>query len=215
MRLFLSSFGLSNDPAALIHLAGSSRRVAVVVNALDNFPAARSEWLVQQMNALADLGFEVVELDLRKFFSAGDALAQFLSDVGLVWINGGNAFILRRAMRQSGFDVQIKLLLSRNQIVYAGFSAAAVVAGPTLRGFELVDDPFDAPQPYENEIVWDGLGLIPDVVAVHFEAKDAQGEAMNGVIDRLAAAEIPYFTLRDGYALVVNGSLQTVVGGEP
>lgn len=213
MRLFLSSFGLSNDPSALVDLAGPERRAAVIVNALDNFPDARSRWLSEQTESLSNLGFDVTELDLRDYFGATPELAHHLSDIGLVWINGGNAFILRRGMRQSGFDDQIKRLLDRDEIVYAGFSAASVVAGPTLRGFELVDDALDVPDRYEPGIVWEGLGLTPSAVAVHFETDNAEGGAMTKVIERLVADGTPYVAVRDGQALVVNGRQQTVVGG--
>jgi len=47
----------------------------------------------------------------------------------LIWINGGNAFPLRRAMRQSGFDEVAWALLASDEIVYVGFSAATCCAG--------------------------------------------------------------------------------------
>src|SRR5438105_6681439 len=95
------------------------------------------------------------------------ALKRFLSDIDLVWINGGNAFILRRAMKQSGFDMLIKSAVARDEIVYAGFSAAAVIAFDSLKGLELTDDPEDVPSGYNTNIVWEGLGFVPFALAVH------------------------------------------------
>jgi dipeptidase E len=46
----------------------------------------------------------------------------------VLWINGGNAFLLRRAMRQSGFDSLIHEFLQGDRFVYAGFSAAVCCA---------------------------------------------------------------------------------------
>jgi dipeptidase E len=96
-------------------------------NATDTSPDWRARWLTDQSAKLSALGFSVVELDLRSFFGAPDKLETFLGGIGLVWIDGGNAFVLRQAMRQSGFDLLIKASVTRDEIVYAGFSAAAVI----------------------------------------------------------------------------------------
>lgn len=108
----------------------------------------------------------MVELDLRSYFGASDELKRFLTDIDLVWINGGNAFILRRAMKQSGFDALIRSAVARDEIVYAGFSAAAVIAFDSLKGLELTDDPEDIPSGYDANTVWKGLGFIPFALAV-------------------------------------------------
>jgi hypothetical protein len=94
------------------------------------------------------------------YFGASGELARFLGGVDLVWINGGNAFILRRAMKQSGFDKLVRAALVRDALVYAGFSAAAVVAYESLKGLELVNDPHDVPFGYDADVVWEGLGLM-------------------------------------------------------
>ena len=113
MRLYLSSFDLGYCPKELVALAGAARRAAIIVNALDNRPEGRAHWLKEQTNKLVSLGFSVVELDLRSYFGATDKLKGFLSSIDLVWINGGNAFILRRAMKQSGFDLLSRLTVLR------------------------------------------------------------------------------------------------------
>jgi dipeptidase E len=65
MRLYLSSFKLGNQPARLVSLVGRGKRVALIMNALDNGQEARDKWLASQMEALHQLGFVVEELDLR------------------------------------------------------------------------------------------------------------------------------------------------------
>jgi hypothetical protein len=62
-------------------------------------------------------------------------------------------------MKQSGFDKLIKSALTRDEIVYAGFSAAAVIAFDSLKGLELTDDPEDVPHGYDADIGWEGLGF--------------------------------------------------------
>ncbi len=153
VRLYLSSFGLSDRPSELVALARSARRIAIILNALDNRPEERSKWLEDQTDRLTRLGFDVVELGLRNHFQNPTQLGAFLKEVDIVWINGGNSFILRRAMKQSGFDTLIKDALANDEIVYAGFSAAAVIASASLRGVELVDDPGETPPEYNPTII--------------------------------------------------------------
>ena len=212
MRLYLSSFDLGNCPEELVALAGAARRAAIIVNALDDAPEGRAHWLKAQNDKLVRLGFSVVELDLRGYFGAIDRLKVFLSSIDLVWINGGNAFILRRAMKQSGFDLLIKTSIARDEIVYAGFSAAAVITFESLKGLELVDDPEGVPSGYDQDIVWDGLGLVPFALAVHFRSDHPESESVDREIAFYEAAGIPYRTLRDGEALVIEGDRQKIVG---
>jgi dipeptidase E len=211
MRLYLSSFKIGNHPDRLAALARPGTRARIIVNALDNSPHARKEWLASQSEALKRLGFVPEELDLRKYFAWPERLAPALACSGLIWINGGNAFLLRRAMRQSGFDTVARALLESDEIVYAGFSAAVCCATPTLRGIEIVDDPNAAPPGYMSETVGDGLGLINYNVAVHYGSQDAQGEAIERTIAYWKSQNMPYLTLSDGEVLVVDREKVEVV----
>jgi dipeptidase E len=204
--MYLSSFKLGNRPEALQELVGSDRRAAIVMNALDNFPDARARWLQAQHDALAELGFSVSELDLRAYFGRESDLCGFAGGINTIWINGGNAFILRRAMKQSGFDAFIRDALARDTHVYAGFSAAAVICYRSMARLELTDDPHDAPEGYDREIVWEGLDLLPYAIAVHDKSDHPESSSTEREIAFYQANEIPYRALRDGQALVVNGA---------
>lgn len=212
MRLYLSSFDVGDRPDELVALAGEARRAAIILNALDHRPQARSAWLDRQTSKLVGLGFRVVELDLRSYFGASDQLRQFLGDIDLVWINGGNAFILRRAMRQSGFDTIIWDAVARDEIVYAGFSAAAVIAFKSLEGLELTDNPNEVPAGYDPAIVWEGLGFVPFAIAVHYKSDHPESASVDSEIAFYEASGIPYRTLRDGEALVIHGDHERIAG---
>ena len=79
MRLYFLPLILVTGPEELVALTGSARRAAIIVNALDNRPEARDDWLKGQTEKLVGLGFSVVELDLRSYFGASDTLKGFLS----------------------------------------------------------------------------------------------------------------------------------------
>ena len=113
----------------------------------------------------------------------------------MVWINGGNTFILRRAMRQSGFDTVITDLIKKESIVYAGFSAAVCVLAPTLKGLEITDDPYITPDGYDKEIIWEGLGIIDYSVAVHFDSDHSESHLTDKEIAFYVANDMPYLIL--------------------
>jgi dipeptidase E len=212
VRLYLSSFRFGDQPDTLVRLARAGRRAVVIMNALDNFLDARAEWLGIQVDRLAALGFAPEELDLRDFFGRPDALGERLARTDLVWACGGNAFILRRAMKQSGFDGAIRQRLADDAVVYAGFSAGAVVAAPSLRGLESIDDPHDAPPGYDATVRWDGLGLLPYAVIVHYRSDHSDAAGAEAQVARYEAEGVPFRALRDGQALVVDGDVETIVG---
>ncbi|WP_322032707.1 Type 1 glutamine amidotransferase-like domain-containing protein [Paraburkholderia sp. J76] len=212
MRIYLSSFDVGARPDHLVQLVGGEMRAAIIVNALDHREEARTKWLQSQETKLRELGFAVQELDLRRFFGAHDRLRDALRQFDVVWVNGGNAFILRRAMKQSGFDVVIADLLKRDRIAYSGFSAATVIASSTLRALDRVSDPAQIPPGYDPAVVWDGLGLLPFSVVVHFESAHPESAAVNDEVEFYKRHNIPYQTLRDGEALVVCGMRSEIVG---
>jgi dipeptidase E len=81
MRMYLSSFKLGNQPEEFQRLVGPVRRVAIIMNALDNFPDRRALWLDGQIRALSDLGFSVTELDLRLHFQRSIDLPKLISGI--------------------------------------------------------------------------------------------------------------------------------------
>ncbi|MDO8593077.1 MAG: Type 1 glutamine amidotransferase-like domain-containing protein [bacterium] len=212
MRLYLSSYKLGNKPEELVALAGDGRRAAVILNALDNYSETRNRFLASQIADLAKLGFAAEELDLRKYFGRPEELKKILDEKDLVWINGGNTFVLRRAMKQSGFDRLITERVKEDSIVYAGFSAAVCAVTSDLHGLEITDDPNEVPSGYEPEILWDGLGFIDFAVAVHYKSDHPESHLTDKEVEYYQANHIPYKTLKDGQALIKQGDEIRIVG---
>jgi len=216
MRLYLSSFRLGNHAHRITELVGRERpRVLAVMNALDAIAVEKRQALYARLcGDLATIGCEPHELDLREYFARPGEIGRALSGCDLVWVNGGNAFTLRAAMRQSGFDEAITSLLDADAIVYGGYSAGAVVAGPTLRGIDLVDsaDPADAlPLGYGPIITWEGLGLVPYAIAPHYRSDHFESKKMEDVVAYFERHGVPYWALRDGQVIVINGRDEVVL----
>jgi len=117
-------------------------------------------------------------------------------------LTGGNAFLLRRAMRQSGFDRIAPDLIRAGKLIYGGWSAGAVVAGPNLKGIELMDAPDQVAAGYDSAVVWDGLGLIGFHLIPHYESGHAESPAADKVAMYLLDEALPYRTMRDGDVLI-------------
>ncbi len=213
MRLYLSSFRNGNRPEALLGLLRDRRRTALIYNACDFLPSAeRAESLAQEVERLENIGLEATEVDLRDYFGRAGGLEQALSHFDLVWVRGGNTFILRRALRQSGGEHVIKSLVHRDAVVYGGYSAGVCVLSPALHGLELVDDPTVVPDRYKRPIIWEGLDVLPYAVAPHYKSPEHPESArMDEVVGYYIGNHIPFIALRDGEAIVIDRNTETVV----
>ncbi len=204
MRLYLSSFSIGNQPEKLLPLVDDRKRVAIIMNALDNNSDARKKFLTEQAEILTSMGFAVQELDLRSYFGKQDQLKDALTKNDLVWVNGGNTFVLRRAMKESGFDTEIKQALQKDKLAYGGFSAGVVVLSPDLHGLDITDNPHKIPAGYKPEVIWEGLGIIDFSVAVHYQSDHAESALTDQEIAYYIEHNIPYKTLRDGQVMIKN-----------
>lgn len=216
MRLFLSSYGISEHVDTLRRLAGGNQKLLFIDNAKDYLPApVRAQHVDEKKADYEALGFDFEELDLREYFPEGKApeLRQRLEGAGIVYVSGGNTFIVRRALRYSGLDIMLQDLLERDRFVYAGSSAGSILATPSLRGTEYGDDPHDIPAGYQSDIIWEGLHFIDDYLIPHFESEWDE-EMAQGARDMMTYFErehMPYVPLRDGQVYVVDGAKHEVL----
>lgn len=213
MRLYLSSFRLGDHPEHLLSLTGGGGgRAAVIGNAIDDEPDdIRRLRVGTDLRGLSLLGFSASELDLRDYFGAEQRLRAQLSAMALVWLRGGNTFLLRYALRHSGADSALRDLLASDALVYGGYSAGCCVLAPSLRGLEVSDDPGAVRQVYGSEPLWDGLGLIDEAIVPHYGSDGLGGEVIRSLAQRYRDDAVPYRALRDGQVLIVNGAATMVV----
>ena len=206
MRMYLSSFRMGEHPERLVELLDARAPAAVIANAIDGASdEVRREGVERELAALADLGLEAEELDLRDYFDAPKRLAAELSRYGLVWVRGGNTFVLRHALATAGADEVLVGLLAQDALVYAGYSAGCCVLAPSLRGLELVDEPEDVTETHGVPPIWEGLGLIEYAFVPHVESPDhPETDACGRLAEHYRAIGVEHRTLRDGEAIVVS-----------
>jgi dipeptidase E len=208
VRLYLSSFRMGDHPEHLVSLiGGDARRSVIIANAMDDaLHDVRRASVELESAALADLGLDAAELDLRDYFGQQQRLRQDLSGVTVAWLRGGNTFMLRYALYRSGADTVFRELLAANALVYAGYSAGACVLSPSLRGLELVDDADAVTRTYSAPPLWDGLALLGEAFVPHYQSPGhPETAAIERVVARYRAEGTAYRALHDGQALLVNG----------
>jgi dipeptidase E len=151
---------------------------------------------------LKNLGLFSEEIDLRDYFGKQNELSKKLNNYGAVYIRGGNTFVLRRAISESGFDKWIKNKNKDQNFVYTGYSAGICILSPTLHGLELVDDPHIVPDGYNQEIIWDGLGIIDFSIAPHYKSDHPESGNVDKEVEYFIKHKMPFKTLLDGEIIV-------------
>jgi len=164
-KLYLSSLRVPDSEALLsLFKKDTKRTVAIITTAWNVAPPEKSKPFITATTAqFKQLDFIYEYIDLTQYANKKEELRAKLSAFSAIWVCGGNTFYLNYWMHKSGFDHIITDLLA-NGIVYGGESAGAVVAGKTLHGIELLDDPNEA-----QEVIWEGLGLVDFSILPHWQ----------------------------------------------
>lgn len=166
MKLYLSSYRIPT-PDDLSKLLGKKSlqgvSVALIPNAKDYYIKRARDFKVGELvHYMTLLGMKVDIVDLQNYDSPA-LLKEKLAPFDLVWAMGGNTYMLRYEMQRSGFEKIIKGLLDSG-VAYGGDSAGALVAGQSIAGVELADEP-----EFAEELIGEGLNLVPFVILPHVD----------------------------------------------
>ncbi|MBF6077226.1 Type 1 glutamine amidotransferase-like domain-containing protein [Nocardia beijingensis] len=211
MRLFLSSYRFGAHYDRLRALAGPPGRVALIPNACDAWPQAWAGAVTSDLAPLRKLGYRPEVLDLREYVGREAELERELAGFPLLWVRGGNTFVLRAQFARSGADRILPRLLAADALVYAGYSAGACVMTPDLHGLESVDDPAEVAPACGVEPRWDGLDLVERRIVPHIDsATDPTGDCAR-LAARYRADGVAHWALTDDDAIVVDGERTEVL----
>jgi dipeptidase E len=213
MKFYLSSYMIGDHADRLLAMVAEPRRMIIVTNALDAIPLEAQLRYAREtfdpVRYFADAGFDPTLIDLRRYFGRKGELRDVLLRQNVIWALGGNSFVLRRAMRASGFDEVLPALLEAG-VVYAGWSAGACVAGDSLRAVATMDAPgVLAPGYADAAPIWEGLGLVPFGIIPHWESEHPEAEAAARAVAQAKRSGTSFRALRDGDVLVCdNGPVE-------
>ena len=207
MKFYLSSYKLGNKTNKLKQLIPKEKRqIGYIPNALDfsNIdPERRKQHIEFDINSLRELGISVELLDLKVYFGKQIKLKKKIDRLGGVFVSGGNTFILRQAMKLSGFDKIFKQLIKRKDFLYAGYSAGICVLAPDLKALKIVDDPTDMPYKKLKKVLWDGLGFLDYIILPHYKSDHRESDDIDKEVKYCKKNKIPFKTLRDGEVIVI------------
>lgn len=212
MRLFLASQDFGNFGDKLSEMVGSNRRALVVFNAHDY----RDDRGVEKKQKLfLKIGLEFNELDLRDYFGKSDELRRYIDNFkpGVVIIMGGNTFLLRRALAQSGFDRILIDDIKADKYVYAGYSAGSMIVAPSLEGFNRLDNEKMIVPGYDPEVIWSGLGLTDTRVIPHVSSDKYREQIVKMRTELFDSKGWRYELLEDEDVFVIDGEEEIVLRG--
>lgn len=202
MKLYLSSIRIPvpEELSRLVDKPLATTKVALIPNAQDYYAGRARDFKIHDLvRYMQDLGLHVDVVDLRNYSDA-EILKTKLLDYDLVWVMGGNTFVLRYEMKRSGFDQAIHELVDKD-IVYGGDSAGALVAGTSIAGIESADEPA-----FAEEIIKEGMHLVPFVIMPHVDNPE-----FADVMPVVAKLHKNMIKLTDAQAVVFNGDTRSIV----
>lgn len=207
MKFYLSSYKIGNGKNSLKNLIPkNNKKTAYISNALDfsNDLERRKKSEQSDIDDLREFDLDIEIVDLRNYFGKKKELENKINQFGVIWVRGGNAFVLRQAMKISGFDEILKEMINNDKVLYGGYSAGVCVLAPSLKGLELVDDPNVKPYENQNETIWDGLNILNYSVVPHYKSDHSESEKVNSVIKYMIENKIPFKALKDGEVIIIN-----------
>ena len=203
MKFYLSSYRIGNKGDELIKMV-PLRKIGYIRNASDKLSVERNMSQTESnINELKKLGLEPEIIDLKNYFGKYKELEEKLNELNAVWIKGGNTFVLRQAMKLSGFDKYILSNLHKD-FLYAGYSAAICVLYKNMYALQIVDDPNEFPYKEINETIWEGLGIVDHMLLPHYDSDHPESEDISKEVEYCKKNNIPYKTLRDGEVIILN-----------
>lgn len=207
MKLYLSSYRVVNKSEELINwIKENGNEILVIPNAVDVFADGerKSSSIIDKCKDLEKLGFNAKLFDLRNFFGKKQEMVEFIKNRKAFYVLGGNVFVLRTAMKLSGFDEYLREISILPDYLYAGFSAGICVLANDLHGIHLVDQPDADPYNY-GEIIWEGIGIIDYMPVPHYDTPNhPESPLMYDVVRYLQENNLPYKTLRDGEVIIID-----------
>jgi len=206
MKYYLSSYKFGDKVEELKRLQSANKKLGHINNSRDWVGADPKRALKHQtaeIKFLNELGFEAESLDLKTYFGKEKVLAKKLNSLGAIWVSGGNTFVLRQAMRLSGFDKLFSSLRSRKDFLYGGYSAGICILSNTLKPIDMVDDPNNFPYQGIDIAIYEGLGIFDYSFMPHYDSDHPESADIEKEIQRCINNKWLFKALRDGDVLII------------
>lgn len=206
MNFYLSSYKFGDALEPLRAMVPANKRLGHINNARDfvGRDPKRAAWnLSTELEFLNEIGFEAEELDLKEYFGRKEELKAKLDSLGGLWVSGGNAFVLRQAMRLSGFDELFPALRQRKGFFYGGYSAGICILSHDLKAIDYVDDVQNFPYEGISKPIYEALGVFDYYFMPHYDSDHPESEMIGREVQRCIDQKWLFKALRDGEVILV------------
>ena len=190
MKLLLASF---LHPDIGDYVSGRVLYIDDAASEMRKAPFAQAE-----LKAIGEAAETLVPLTLSQ--SKSSDLQNEIASANCIYVASGDVFRLLDVLKKTGADHALTEAVKQGKF-YAGSSAGAVVAGPSIEPASIMDDSKTAPQLTE----YTGLNFIPYVIVPH--AQGTTGPYSIEVISKTVETygrEWNLLLLRDGQALFMD-----------
>lgn len=207
MKYYLSSYKFGDHKEKLKQIIPSNSKIGHINNARDSInenSARANRHQQEEIATLNQLGFEAEPLDLKSYFNKTNELKQVLDTLAGVWVSGGNTFVLRMAVRLSGFDTIFEELKDRDDFCYAGYSAGICILSNTLKPIETVDHPNSFPYQGIKQPIYEGLGRFNYAFMPHYKSDHPESELVDKAIQKCIDNKWLFKALRDGDVIIID-----------
>jgi dipeptidase E len=207
MKLYLSSFKFGQEIDKLQSMLSPGSKIGHINNSRDwttADPEIRRNYQLEEIEQLNKLGFKAEPLDLQNYFHKESELRIKLSELDGIWVSGGNTFVLRQAMKISGFDIIFNELKHRRNFLYGGYSAGICILCDSLKYIQNVDDPNDFPYSEIKKTIWEGLNYFDFGLLPHFDSDHFESEAIGKEVENCIKNKWLFKTLRDGEVIIID-----------
>ena len=204
MILYLSSqkFGDKYDYLKR-WISNHNNKILLIFNALDAKGQDKINNNVKEdINLLRQIGFEVTVIDLKEYFGKYDELNKICQNYDAFCVMGGNVFVLRQAIKYSGFDTFLKKISNNDNYLYIGYSAGSCVLSKRLDIFESVDEPIDFYN--KGKIIYEGIGFIDYTFIPHYKSNYHKAYLIDEIVNICEKDNIEYKAFRDGEVIIEN-----------
>lgn len=203
MIYLLTSVGLPldyrNDFLKLLSKAVDQTKVAFIPTAAD--PETDKWFVAAARNELLEIGFQVDDLDLKR--ESEITLVDKLSQVDIIYVNGGNTFYLMDWVFKSGFDHTLRNPILQDKI-YIGGSAGSIIAGPDIE-ISGWDPSWDT-----NSVGltnFSGMNLVSFAISPHFT------QTQKPILEsKSKEVTYPIVAITDHQAVLVKGDTVKILG---
>lgn len=207
MKFYLSSYKLGDETEKLKELIKETNgKFGYIPNALD-FTGAdqqdKKQHCERDMKDLGQYGAKVEMLDLKNYFEKENELKAKLTELGGLYVSGGNTFVLRQALKLSGLDKIIIQNSLPNNFLYIAYSAGACLLSPSLKQYAITDNAKDFPYQQIKEQIWEGLNILDFVFQPHYHSDHPETQSTDKEIQHCIENKILFKAYKDGEVLII------------